>query len=64
MCIAGYIFACFDRKSTARKRHASLICVMQVLLTLQQPFCVKNKVCIFLLVGRQAGGLFLDIPAI
>ena len=48
----GYVFACFCRKSAvARKRHAALLCVMQVLLTQQQPFCVENQVCIFLSGG-------------
>ena len=43
---------CFCRKSAAaRKKHAALLCVMQVLLTKQQPFCVKNQVYVFLLGG-------------
>ena len=45
-------FVCFCRKSaTAKKKHAALLCVMQVLLTKQQPFCVKKSGLCFL-IGR------------
>ena len=47
--LMGYFFARFYRKSAvARKKHVALLCVMQVLLTMQQPFYVKNQVYVFL----------------
>jgi len=43
----------FYRKSgAAMRKHAALLCVMQVLPTLQQPFCAKNQICAFLSGGR------------
>ena len=42
--------AYFGTKSVgARKKHAALLCVMQVLLTTQQPFCVLGYAYIFCL---------------